>query len=152
MPARSPNRPSTQLRCFAVAPGRSGLIDMNLRFHKYGIMETKAVLSALAALAQDTRLAVFRQLVEVGPDGVTVGRIGEALDIPPATLSFHLKELSHAGLISSRQESRFVWYSANYEAMNGLIAYLTENCCRGQPCGVACAPKKSSKARKRIAA
>ena len=115
-------------------------------------METTKVLSALAALAQDTRLAVFRHLVEAGPEGITVGRIGEALDIPPATLSFHLKELSHAGLVSNRQESRFVWYSANYEAMNGLIAYLTENCCRGQPCGVTCAPTKRTKHRKRIAA
>lgn len=101
-------------------------------------METKDALAALAALAQDTRLAVFRYLVEAGPEGVTVGRIGETLDIAPATLSFHLKELSHAGLVQSRQESRFYWYSANYEAMNGLIAYLTENCCRGQP--EACCP------------
>jgi DNA-binding transcriptional ArsR family regulator len=106
-------------------------------------METKDALTALAALAQDTRLAVFRYLVEAGPEGVTVGRIGEALDVAPATLSFHLKELSHAGLIRSRQESRFIWYSADYEAMNGLIAYLTENCCRGQA-EVCCAPQKKS--------
>lgn len=114
-------------------------------------METHAALAALSALAQDTRLAVFRYLVEVGPDGVTVGRIGEALAVAPATLSFHLKELSHAGLVSSRQESRFIWYSANYDAMNGLIAYLTENCCQGQPeaCGVDCAPNKKSIVAKR---
>src|ERR1700741_4329566 len=96
-------------------------------------METKTALAALSALAQETRLAVFRHLVEAGPQGVTVGRIGEALEIAPATLSFHLKELSRAGLVRSRQESRFYWYSANYAAMNGLVAYLTENCCRGQP-------------------
>lgn len=114
-------------------------------------METHAALASLSALAQDTRLAVFRYLVEAGPAGVTVGRIGEALEVAPATLSFHLKELSHAGLVSSRQESRFIWYSANYDAMNELIAYLTENCCQGQPeaCGVGCAPKKKSIVAKR---
>jgi len=114
-------------------------------------METIKALGALSALAQETRLAVFRYLVEVGPQGVTVGRIGEALEVPPATLSFHLKELSHAGLVTSRQESRFIWYSANYETMNGLIAYLTENCCRGQPevCGAACSPQKKPAAARR---
>jgi DNA-binding transcriptional ArsR family regulator len=111
-------------------------------------METQQVLDALAALAQDTRLAVFRLLVESGRDGMTVGRIGEALEVPPATLSFHLKELSHAGLVKSRQESRFCWYSANYEAMNGLIAYLTENCCRGKP-ETCCAPPKSTAAKRK---
>ncbi len=115
-------------------------------------METSDVIAALSALAQGTRLAVFRYLVEAGPDGVTVGRIGEALDVPPATLSFHLKELSHAGLVTTRQESRFIWYSANYKTVNTLIAYLTENCCRGQPdaCGVGCAPKKPVKRRKKV--
>lgn len=114
-------------------------------------METKDALAALAALAQDTRLAVFRHLVEAGPDGVTVGRIGEALGVAPATLSFHLKELGHAGLVRSRQESRYVWYSADYAAMNGLIAYLTENCCQGRPqdCGAGCAPKKTPIAARR---
>lgn len=96
-------------------------------------METQAALAALAALAQETRLAIFRHLVEAGPEGVTVGRIGEALEIAPATLSFHLKELSRAGLVTSRQESRYYWYSASYEAMTGLVAYLTENCCGGKP-------------------
>lgn len=105
-------------------------------------METQAALAALAALAQETRLAIFRHLVEAGPDGVTVGRIGEALEIAPATLSFHLKELSRAGLVSSRQESRYYWYSASYEAMNGLVAYLTENCCGGQP-QLCCPPARS---------
>ncbi|MDR3419440.1 MAG: metalloregulator ArsR/SmtB family transcription factor [Nevskia sp.] len=114
-------------------------------------MEVQSALAALAALAQETRLAVFRHLVEAGPEGMTVGRIGEALQVPAATLSFHLKELSHAGLVTGRQESRFIWYSANYEAMNGLIAYLTENCCRGQPdaCGVGCTPAPKSTAAKR---
>ncbi len=111
-------------------------------------METKAALAALAALAQETRLAIFRHLVEAGPAGETVGRIGEALDIAPATLSFHLKELSHAGLVRSRQESRFWWYSASYEAMNDLIGYLTENCCGGQP-ELCCPPAKAASARRR---
>ena len=111
-------------------------------------METQTALAALAALAQETRLAIFRLLVEAGPGGMTVGRIGEALEVAPATLSFHLKELSHAGLIGSRQESRFWWYSANYEAMNGLIAYLTENCCRGQP-EACCPPARAGAAARR---
>jgi DNA-binding transcriptional ArsR family regulator len=118
-------------------------------------MNTQIAIGALAALAQETRLSIFRLLVQAGPEGMTVGRIGEALEIPPATLSFHLKELSRSGLLDSRQESRFVWYFANYQAMNELIGYLTENCCRGQPeaCGAACAPKKkSSKPNKRIPA
>ena len=89
---------------------------------------------ALPALAQDTRLSIFRLLVQAGPEGMTAGRIGEALEIPAATLSFHLKELSRAGLLGSRQESRYVWYFANYAAMNELIGYLTENCCRASAC------------------
>ncbi|HZR36371.1 MAG TPA: metalloregulator ArsR/SmtB family transcription factor [Nevskia sp.] len=111
-------------------------------------METKAALSALGALAQETRLAIFRHLVEAGPVGETVGRIGEALGIAPATLSFHLKELSRAGLVQGRQESRFWWYSANYGAMNGLIAYLTENCCGGQA-QACCPPARPAAAAKR---
>lgn len=114
-------------------------------------MDTQFAIGALAALAQDTRLSIFRLLVQAGPDGMTVGRIGEALEVAPATLSFHLKELSRSGLLGSRQKSRFIWYFANYQAMNELIGYLTENCCRGQPevCGVACAPKKPSKPKRR---
>ena len=111
-------------------------------------METKSALLALAALAQESRLAIFRLLVEAGPQGVTVGRIGESLDIAPATLSFHLKELAHAGLVQSRQESRFFWYSANYEAMNGLIGYLSENCCGGQA-QACCPPVRASVAGRR---
>ncbi|TJZ68392.1 helix-turn-helix transcriptional regulator [Chitiniphilus eburneus] len=99
-------------------------------------MENKAAVTRLAALAQDTRLAIFRLLVTAGPEGMAVGRIGDALGVPPATLSFHLKELAHAQLITARQESRFVFYSANYAAMNELLGFLTENCCSGMPCGV----------------
>jgi DNA-binding transcriptional ArsR family regulator len=109
-------------------------------------MDSTTVLKALAALAQDTRLALFRLLVEYGPAGLTPGRIAEVLDVPPATLSFHLKELAHAGLIGARQESRFIHYSANFEAMNGLVGYLTENCCRASgSCAPACAPECNPK-------
>ena len=114
-------------------------------------METDSALSALAALAQETRLAVFRQLVVAGPEGLSVGRIGEALEVAPATLSFHLKELARAGLIRSRRESLYIWYSANYEAMNGLIAYLGENCCQGQP-QPCCAPDKPVAKRRKVPA
>ena len=93
-------------------------------------METKSVLIALAALSQEHRLAIFRLLLEHAPEGLSAGLIAERLSLAPATLSFHLKELSHAGLIASRQDGRFIWYRADLEAMNGLVGYLTENCCR----------------------
>jgi DNA-binding transcriptional ArsR family regulator len=117
-------------------------------------MKTNAALAALAALSQRTRLEVFRFLVEAGPEGAAVGSIADALKVPAPTLSFHLKELSHADLVTSRQEGRFIRCTANFTAMNGLVAYLTENCCRGQPdlCGPTCAPKKSAPRRKRIPA
>ncbi|MCB5191141.1 metalloregulator ArsR/SmtB family transcription factor [Methylobacillus arboreus] len=97
-------------------------------------MESKIIVSALAALAQESRLAVYRLLVQAGPDGLAAGKISETLGIAPSSLSFHLKELTHAGLVTSRNESRFVIYSANYEQMNNVLAYLTENCCGGDPC------------------
>ena len=97
-------------------------------------METESALSALASLAQTSRLAVFRLLVERGPDGLPAGRISETTGIPPSSLSFHLKELAHAGLVTSRQEGRFVVYAANFEIMNDLIGFLTDNCCGGEPC------------------
>jgi DNA-binding transcriptional ArsR family regulator len=97
-------------------------------------METKTVVDALAALAQETRLKAFRLLVEAGPRGLPAGKVGEALDLPPATLSFHLAQLARAGLVRSRQEGRFVIYSANYPSMNQLVGFLTENCCGGQSC------------------
>lgn len=97
-------------------------------------MDTKHTLAALAALAQESRLAVFRLLVQTGPDGMAASKIGERLDIAPSSLSFHLKELARAGLIASRQEGRFVIYSADTTAMNGLIDFLTENCCGGVSC------------------
>jgi DNA-binding transcriptional ArsR family regulator len=96
-------------------------------------MESKEAAKALAALAQETRLSIFRLLVQAGPQGVAAGKIGESLDVPPATLSFHLKELSHAGLVSSRQEGRFIYYSTDFERMAGLMTFLTQNCCQGMP-------------------
>ena len=100
-------------------------------------MDTKAVLTALAALAQESRLAVFRLLIQAGPAGMAASKIAEQLAIAPSSLSFHLKELSHAGLLASKQDGRFVIYTANVDAMNGLIGFLTENCCGGLPCDAA---------------
>ena len=101
---------------------------------------------ALGALAQPTRLSIFRVLVEAGPTGLAAGEIAAAVGAMPTNLSFHLKELAHAGLVSSRQEGRFVFYSANYADMNQLIAFLTENCCARdgrKPCSTE-KPKKST--------
>jgi DNA-binding transcriptional ArsR family regulator len=104
-------------------------------------METKTVLTALGALSQEHRLAIFRLLVEHAPEGLSAGVIAERLALAPPTLSFHLKELAQAGLIASRQDGRFIWYRADLSAMNGLVGYLTENCCRASSvCDVACVP------------
>lgn len=103
-------------------------------------MDTSAAIAALAALAQDSRLAAFRLLVQAGPAGMAASKIAEALGIPASSLSFHLKELSHAGLIAPRQEGRFIIYAAQFDTMNGLLAFLTENCCGGNPCTPVCAP------------
>lgn len=96
-------------------------------------METLEAVGALAALAQATRLSVFRLLVEAGPEGVSAGGIAAALGVAPATLSFHLKELSHAGLVHGRQEGRSMIYSADFERMAALMTFLTRNCCKGMP-------------------
>jgi DNA-binding transcriptional ArsR family regulator len=102
-------------------------------------MEKIYAVAALAALAQETRLDIFRLLVEAGPGGMPAGHIGEKLGLPGATLSFHLNQLKHAHLVKFRRESRSLIYSAEYPVMNDLLAYLTENCCQGQPaaCGLA---------------
>jgi len=97
-------------------------------------METSQAIEALSALAQASRLAVYRLLVQEGPRGLPAGAIGSKLDLPPATLSFHLAHLSRAGLVKSRQESRFVIYTADFRNMNALVGYLTENCCGGRSC------------------
>lgn len=91
------------------------------------------MVAALAALAQETRLGIFRLLVRAGPEGLAAGAIAERLAVSPATLSFHLKELSRTGLVSSRSAARYVFYTANYDRMATLLAYLTEHCCQGMP-------------------
>jgi DNA-binding transcriptional ArsR family regulator len=97
-------------------------------------MEMKRAVQTLSALAQESRLAIFRRLVQAGPQGLAAGAIGEQLGLPPATLSFHLAGLTRAGLAQSRQDGRFVIYSADYAAMNALLGFLTENCCQGAAC------------------
>lgn len=97
-------------------------------------MESKSAVQALAALAQDSRLAVYRLLVEAGPEGLPATAIAGRLGIPGNTLSFHLKTLSQADLVAARPEGRFIYYSANFARMNALVAFLTDNCCGGRPC------------------
>lgn len=93
-----------------------------------------AAIEALGALAQARRLAIFRLLVKAGAKGLPAGAIGERLGLPPATLSFHLSHLARSGLVSSRQDGRFVIYSADFEGMGELLAFLTEDCCGGKAC------------------
>jgi DNA-binding transcriptional ArsR family regulator len=123
-------------------------------------MEIKTAAAALGALAQETRLSIFRLLMEAGRDGESVGRIGAALKVPGATLSFHLKELARAGLVTARQERQFIYYAVDFERMAELMAFLTQNCCQGMPekcltvvetaLGGCCAPaKKQSKSKRR---
>ena len=106
-------------------------------------MQTKQALSALSALAQESRLAVYRLLVEYAPDGLAASAIAERLGLANATLSFHLKELANAGLIEGRQDGRFIYYAPVLDAMDGLIAFLTENCCSAGDKGC-CPPGKAS--------
>lgn len=107
-------------------------------------MEMTETIAALAALAQETRLTVYRLLVEHAPEGLPAGQIAERLDLPAPTLSFHLKELWRAGLIEPLQKGRFVWYRADLAAMNALVGYLTENCCRaGSACDPSCVPVRA---------
>jgi ArsR family transcriptional regulator, arsenate/arsenite/antimonite-responsive transcriptional repressor len=101
-------------------------------------MKTTTAVRALAALAQETRLQAFRILVQQGRSGLAAGEIAQQLGISPATLSFHLKELAHARLVSSRQDGRFIFYTANFSTMNQLLGFLTENCCAAD--GGACSP------------
>lgn len=98
-------------------------------------MEKCDAIAALAALAQESRLDIFRLLVQAGPDGLPAGQIGERLGVPSATLSFHLNQLKQAGLVTFRRDGRSMIYSAGYPVMNELLGYLTENCCRGDPAG-----------------
>ena len=122
-------------------------------------MEIREAVGALGALAQETRLSIYRLLVETGPEGQAAGRIGETLKVPGATLSFHLKELVRAGLVSARQDKQFIYYAVDFERMAELMTFLTQNCCRGMPrkcltvmetaLGSCCAPAKKSRTKPR---
>lgn len=103
-------------------------------------MEEQHVLAALAALAQPARLRVFRALVVAGPQGMTPGALADALEVPSSTLSFHLKELMHAGLTTQQRDGRSLIYRAAFDQMNGLISYLTANCCAGAGCAEVVTP------------
>ncbi len=110
-------------------------------------MDGKQVIAGLGALAHETRLAVFRMLVERGPDGLSAGTIADRLDMPPSSLTFHLQQLSHAGLVTQRRVSRQLFYATDYTTMNGIVQYLTDNCCGGGSlCAPVCNPAKAPKA------
>jgi ArsR family transcriptional regulator, arsenate/arsenite/antimonite-responsive transcriptional repressor len=109
-------------------------------------METHDAVEALSALSQESRLQVYRLLVEAGPDGMQAGQIATALDLPPNTLTFHFDRLRHAALVTVRREGRSMIYAARFETMNDLIAFLTKNCCGGDV--LKCAPKKKPIRRK----
>ena len=108
-------------------------------------MKAAETVEALGALAHEHRLAIYRRLVQKGPEGMAAGEIAEALDMAPSSLSFHLAHMRRAGVIVQRRESRSLIYSADFERMNALIGYLTENCCGGRSCAPA-APSKRKRA------
>ena len=112
-------------------------------------MKTQNAVAALAALAQDNRLDVFRLLVQAGPDGMAAGQVAEKLGLAPNTLTFHFDRLKGAGLVTVRRDGRSMIYAARYETMNDLIAFLTENCCQGAPCmpEAACKPARARRAK-----
>ena len=109
-------------------------------------MKGSEVVAALGALAHETRLAVFRLLVERGPDGLPAGVIADKLGMPPSSLTFHLQQLMHAGLITQRRLSRQLFYAMDVAAMNEVVGYLTENCCGGAACSPVCQPAKPPRA------
>ena len=106
-------------------------------------MKAKATIHALSALAHEHRLAIYRLLVEAGPEGRAAGEIAEALDVPPSSLSFHLAHLRRASLIDQRRESRSLIYSADFAQMNALVGFLTDNCCGGRSCAPAARAKRA---------
>jgi ArsR family transcriptional regulator, arsenate/arsenite/antimonite-responsive transcriptional repressor len=116
-------------------------------------MKTPRVVDALGALAHEHRLAIYRLLVQRGPDGLPAGAIGERVGLVPSSLTFHLQNLQRAGLITQRRESRQLIYAADFEVMNGLVGYLTENCCGNSEavCSTSCVPAQSAKPAKRAA-
>lgn len=126
-------------------------LDISLYFHENGNMDEKAAVTALAALAQEARLRVFRALVGAGLQGMTPGALAAMLDVPASTLSFHLKELVHAGLVTAERESRNLFYRPDLARMSALLGFLTDHCCQGQPCGdaaqAACRPSLATSKR-----
>lgn len=127
------------------------VVDRRKPFYIFRTMKTSQAVIALSALAQESRLEVFRLLVRIGPDGLPAGQIAERLKIPPATLSFHLKELSHAGLVESRKEGRLVIYAINTKGINCLMGFLMEDCCQGRPelCAPSCSDPPTEKRSKK---
>lgn len=118
-------------------------------FHYTRTMRSDKAVQALAALAQETRLSVFRSLVQAGATGMTVGQIVAEVGVPNTTLSFHLKELVNAGLVTTRQQGRFIFCFANFAVMDSLVGFLVQNCCDGDACEVtprtnACKPRKAT--------
>jgi ArsR family transcriptional regulator, arsenate/arsenite/antimonite-responsive transcriptional repressor len=136
--ARNPFASSNSARLSSVIRLNPIFISTILEIWKWMIycsgMDSNLVVRALSALAHESRLAIFRLLVVAGPDGMAAGEIAQQLGLSPSSLSFHLKDLSHADLVKPRQEGRFIIYTANFDAMSGLIAFLTENCCAGATC------------------
>src|SRR6202008_2853356 len=114
-------------------------------------METSDAVAALAALAQDNRLDIFRLLVQAGPDGLAAGRVAEALGLAPNTLTFHFDRLRTAGLVTVRRDGRSMIYAAQFDRMNALLAFLTQNCCGGVACAPAVACKPARRRAKAIA-
>jgi ArsR family transcriptional regulator len=116
-------------------------------------MKTVQVIEALGALAHEHRLAIFRLLIERGPEGLPAGRIADRVGLVPSSLTFHLQNLQRAGLIAQRRESRQLFYSADFAAMNALVGYLTENCCAegGAQCAVGCAPAQPARRAAKVA-
>jgi ArsR family transcriptional regulator, arsenate/arsenite/antimonite-responsive transcriptional repressor len=132
-----------------ILPFRVHPLTGGCHFHRFRNVELSGAVAALAALAQESRLALFRVLVQRGPRGLAAGQIAERMGIPGPTLSFHLGQLVRAGLVTSRREGRSVIYAADYAGMQALMGYLTDNCCREEAGGCAPAPKRASKARGR---
>lgn len=123
---------------YAAAIIRCSVLPAPISVRPASLMNSDQAVIALAALAQPSRLGIYRLLVVAGEAGMSVGKIGEQLQLPPATLSFHMKELTHAGLIQGRQDGKFVFYRAQFPRMNELLAFLAEHCCNGSPeeCGI----------------
>jgi len=123
---------------------RLARLTADIQFHSIESMKSVEVIVGLSALAQESRLSLFRLLVKRGPEGYTPTQLSEKLDVPSPTLSFHLKELQRAGLIGARRKGRFLFYSPNFSHMSALLGFLTDNCCSlaDKDCGPHCAPPR----------